>query len=219
LTIGKLACLCETLRKNRTEYKTFGVFIFDSYEAAKHFMPLLPEGSPTKKWYEWARSNHAVYSFEADKHEENLDIMPTGYMGDPSLTNTFDLPLSRTQRCTVEVQNRCLIAAMEEITYPQEALRTRGSGAIDLEGVIGRDGAVTGLHLTRADVKPSGEKGRLANAALRDLRTWRFDAAEQSSPIRIVYSFAVDSSLAPGAAPKVRWTSPDHVSVRANPPE
>jgi len=216
-TLDKLTCLAQALRNRRRDRRSFSILFFDSDEAAKYFQPPV-EGYPPR-WPEWAKELHAIYSFEADKHEESLDIMPLGYNTGPSLTTKIDLPFAAEPRCRLEMQNRCLIAAVEKITYPQEALKTRASGVIALTGAIERDGRVTGLHVAEADVKPGEEKEWLVNAALHDLKTWQFDAGGHADPIQIIYSFAVDSSLPRGAVPEVQCVLPNTVKVRANPPE
>jgi TonB family protein len=217
LTLDKLTCLARALRNRRRDRKSFSVLFFDSDEAAKYFQPPV-EGYPPR-WPKWAKELHAIYSFDADKHEESLDILPLGYNTGPSLVSRIDLPPSTPPRCRVEIQNRCLIAAAEKITYPREALKSRASGVIVLKAAIGRDGRVTGLRVAEANVQPSEEKARLANATLQDLKGWRFDAAGHNDPIQITYAFAIDASLARGGVPEVHWVSPSRLEIRANPPE
>ncbi|MGP8176260.1 MAG: energy transducer TonB [Terracidiphilus sp.] len=218
-TLDKLICLAQTLRDRRPDRKSFGVFFFDSHEAAERFQGDPVEGGFPPRWHEWAKELHATYSFDADKHEETIEIIPMGFIADPSLDTSLDLPLAAKPHCRLEIQNRCLMAAVEKITYPQSALEARASGVIVLAGTVDRDGRVTGLHLAEADVIPGEEKKRLVNAALHDLETWQFDAGAHADPIRITYSFAVDSSLPRGVVPQVQWASPNEVTVRANPPE
>lgn len=217
-TLDKLTCLAQALRDRHPDWKTFGVIFFDSYEAAQYFHGQQVEDI-YPKWPEWAKEVHAMYSFDADKHEESLEIWPVGFTSAPSLDTTVNLPLAGARHCRLEIQNRCLMAAMEKITYPQGAPPTRASGTVALVGLIRRDGRVTGLRVAEVDVRPAQEKGRLANAALNDLETWQFDAGGHDDPIRIVYSFAIDAALPRGVAPEVRWVSPNEVEVRANPPE
>ena len=215
-TLDKLACLAQTLRGRRPDYKSFWVFFFDSDEAAKYFQPPV-EGYPPR-WPKWAKGLHAMYSFEADK-EDRIEILPMGYNSVPSSVTSIDLPLVAATRCRLAVQDRCLIAAMERIAYPQEALKTRTSGVIVLKGTVKRDGRVTGLRVARADTTPDQEKGRLADAALKDLRTWRFDAAGHDDPIQIVYSFAVETAPIGGGSTQVQWVPPNQVEVRTTVPE
>jgi len=109
--------------------------------------------------------------------------------------------------------------AMEQISYPQEALKKRATGVVVLTGVIRRDGQCAGLHLQETDVKAGEDTEWLVNVAFQDLRTWQFDAAERDDAVRVTYSFAVDASLPRGVAPQVEWVSPSQVKVRANPSE
>lgn len=216
-TLDKLTCLVQALRDRPQEGRTVGILFFDSEEAARYFLPPV-EGYP-RRWPEWAKALHAIYSFDADRNEESLDIVPMGYNTGPSLATTIALPVVAAPQCRLEIQSRCLMAAMEKITYPKEALRMRASGRIVLVGTIGRDGRVTDLHVAEAGVKPDEEKGQLVNAALQDLKTWQFDAAGRDDPIRIIYSFAIDTSRARGSVPGVLWVSPNQVKVRTGPPQ
>ena len=88
-----------------------------------------------------------------------------------------------------------------------------------MKGTVKRDGRVTGLRVARADTTPDQEKGRLADAALKDLRTWRFDAAGHDDPIQIVYSFAVETAPIGGGSTQVQWVPPNQVEVRTTVPE
>jgi TonB family protein len=166
----------------------------------------------------WAKAFHAFYSFEGDKNEETLDILPVGHHS-PSLQNKLHLPLVPEWHCQSEIQNRCLIAAMEKITYPQGVLKARASGVVELTGTVDRNGRVTGVHVVDASVRLGAEKAQLANEAARDLKTWRFDAGGHDDPIRIVYSFEFDASLPRGGRAEVEWVSPNQVKVRANSPK
>jgi len=214
-TIEKLTCLARTLRRR---WSTFGVVFLDSYEAAQNY-----RGAPVEdiypKWPEWAKEVHALYSFDASKHEESLEVWPMGENTAPSWSTTIALPIVGAPHCRLEIQNRCLMAAMEKVTYPQEAPETRASGVVMLVGTIGRDGGVSGLRVETADVKPPPGREQLVRAAIQDLKAWQFDAAAHDDPIRIVYSFAIDTARPRGAPPQVRWVSPNQVEVRANPSE
>ena len=215
-TLDKLACLSQALRNQRSEYQNFGVYFFDSEEAAKNFR-LAVEGHPPR-WPEWANELHAMFFFEAGK-EDSLEIFPLGYNRAPSLVTTVDLPLTGVTHCRLEVENRCLIVGMEMTMHQQQLLNTTASGEIVLAGLIGRDGGVTGLRLAEADVHPRQGKALLVNAALQDLKTWQFDAARHEDPIRVIYSFAINASLPHGSLLEVRWVAPNEVRVGLNPPE
>jgi len=214
--IKKLICLAQTLRRDRG---TFGVEFFDSYEAAQSFRGMPPEGGPPTTWYDWAKEVHAGYSFDVAKHEESIDISPMGDNTAPSWFTRISLPLAGAAHCRLEIQDRCLMAAMEKITYPQEALKMRASGVVTLAGTMQRDGRVAGLRVAEADVKPPQGREQLVAAALQDLKTWQFDTAAHEDAIRIAYSFAIDTALPRGAPAQARWVSPNRVEVRADPVE
>jgi hypothetical protein len=216
LVLSKLICLAQILRNRRGDRTNFGVLFFDSAEAAKYFLPPV-EGYPPR-WPQWAKRLHAIYSMDADKHEESLGILPMGFNTAPSLLTEIDLPLAGVPHCGLELLTHCVIAALEKIEFPRESLKVGAAGTITLTGTVARDGRVTGLRVAAVDAVPVGEKRRLANAALQDLKTWQFDAARQASSIRVIYSFAVDTSLILGGVPEVQWALPNQVKVRMSLP-
>ena len=218
-SIDKLTCLAQTLRSNRRNLESFDLLFFSSHEASQRFRGIPVESGFPPRWHKWAKELHAAYSFDADKHKENLEIMPMGFGTAPILRTMLDLPLPAAPHCRLEIQNRCLMAAMEQISYPQEALKKRATGVVVLTGVIRRDGQCAGLHLQETDVKAGEDTEWLVNVAFQDLRTWQFDAADRDDAVRVTYSFAVDASLPRGVAPQVEWVSPSQVKVRANPSE
>jgi hypothetical protein len=219
LSLDGLTCLARTLRNRRQQHRRFFVSFFDSLEAARYFQGMPVEGGYPPRWHEWAKALRAMYSFDLEKREESIEVLPMGFNTAPSLLTTIDLQLGRAPHCRLEIQNRCLLAAMEKITYPQGAVKTGASAVIVLTGSIAPDGRVMRLVVAQADVKPAAERSQLVNAALEDLKAWRFDAGPHDDAIRITYSFAVDTSLPRGVEPRVRWVSPDQVTVRASPPE
>jgi TonB family protein len=218
-TLNKLTCLARRLREARQERKSLGVLFFSSRDAAKYFQPPgsvdFEPGWPPGR-VEWRTHLHALYSFDAAKHEESLKILPLGYETAPTLVTTIDLPLATTPHCHMEIRDRCLMAVLKEITYPQAALKANASGKVVLTGTINRDGRVRSLRVAEADVNPSDERESLAKAALQNLRTWQFDAPEYDDPIRITYSYTIDKSLLHGGVTLVEWDLPNQVIVRAN---
>jgi TonB family protein len=173
------------------------------------------------RWAHWAEQLHAVYSVDADKHTEQLEVYPVGFGSDyaESLSTTIDVPFSLKPPCRLEMAGRCLIAVLTQTAYPQEALLARAGGSIVLTGTIKRDGAVAGLRVVNTDIKPEVEEESLAKAALQNLEKWQFDAADRDDPLRITYSYAIETSLSPGTPAQVDWDLPNQVIIRAPPPE
>ena len=213
-TLDNLTCLAQTLRNRSGDHKIFSILFFSSREAAEYFQP--PVEGYLPKWPGWAKQVHAIYSFDANKHEESLDILPMGYNTAPSLLTRIDLPLAAVPNCRLETQNRCLMVAMEKTTYPQDALRASAEGSIVLTGSIKRNGRVTRIKVSETDVRPSDEGKTLMKTAIQDLKTWQFDTGGHDDPLRITYSYTIDTSLADRGASHVQWVPPDQVSVRAN---
>lgn len=214
LTVRTLTCLARTLKRQREADKGFVVLFFSSREAAERFLPPVEGHSPG-----WSKQLRALYSFDPDKPEESLMITPMGYVMSPSLVTTLDLSSTAVPHCQLELQGRCVMEATANITYPQAALNARASGMITVTGTIKRDGGISDARVAHADVNPGQEERDLADAALLDLRAWRFDAGEHDDPIRITYSYSIDTSLPHGGAAMVRWSPPDQVRIRANTPE
>lgn len=220
-TIEKLVCLGRALRKGRRKWRNnYIVLFFDSQAAALNFLPA-PIETQHAQWTKWADELHAEYIFDADKREERLNVYPVGF-GSPdaeSLSTTIDLHASARPSCHLQMEGRCLMAVLKAPAYSHEALDAEAAGAILLSGTIERDGAVSGLRVVSAHLKPSEEKDSLVNAALRSLESWRFDAAAREDQIRITFSYAIDTSLPHGAPVQVKWDLPNRVKIRARPPD
>lgn len=216
-TLDSLTCLGQTLRKNRRAWKSFQVLFFTSRDGAYNFSPA-PIEVQRAWWSQWARKLHAGYFFDAEKHEEYLEIMPLGYE-DESYYSKVVLPLAATPHCRLDIAGRCLTAVGQPVAYPEDALRARASGRIVLTGTINRSGGVTGLQVAEADVNPREEKESLVNATILNLNTWQFDSAKRDDLFRINYSYVIHTLLARGSMSEVVWALPNEITVRGNPPE
>jgi TonB family protein len=209
--VNRLTCLAQTLRSRRRNFKTFGVFFFDSYEAAKYFQPAA-EGYPAK-WPQWAAQLHAIYTFDAANQLEVLNIIPQGYKSDPSLTTTIVLPIGTTPRCRLQIQGRCLMAVLEDITYPDEAMKAKLSGSVALKGNITSAGGVTAVQVTETHVEQDQRMALLVEAACRNLRAWKFDSGQRDTSFQITYSYVLDAAQSVGGAPKVEWSLPNQIII------
>jgi hypothetical protein len=210
-TVRKLTCLARKLRDERElGLKTFYVAFFSSHEAAKYFQP---PGSPSYST-RYGQQLHATYTFDYKKGQETLDIMPTGFDSKDSLNTTIDLSHHDSFRCNLNVSSRCLMAVVQPILYPEEALGGAVSGKVSLSGIIGADGRIRGAAVAEAQVAPAGAKGNLASAALHNLESWQFDEDAGNSPIRITYTYVLDGSLPAGATLIVDWDLPNEIAVR-----
>jgi hypothetical protein len=211
-TVQKLSCLCQKLLKKNPKWERAGVEFFTTREAAGNMSHMLTEPPPEAK--RWEREYHASYSFDKSKRQNQFAILPLGLRGPASLNTTIDLPLTTAPHCQLEIGSRCLMAALEEIDYPQEALKVRAGGKVTVAGVIDRDGGVRKIQVVSTDAQPN-DGSALANAALHDLGTWRFDSGDRDDPIEIVYSFVI-SAPAPFnfAETRVNFFLPNKVEIQ-----
>jgi TonB family protein len=194
------------------------VLFFSSVLAARQFHGIPVESGYPPKWQEWARDLHAMYSVDADKREESLEILPMGSETPPALRTTIRIPHIGPFHCGIQVTGRCAIAIMERITYPESALKAGATGQVTLSSTITRDGQLTRTRVMVKRFRSTREESVLLNAARQDLNTWKFDASEHNDTIQVTYSFQIDRSLSHGATPQVEWNSPGQVTVRAAPP-
>jgi hypothetical protein len=209
----RLICLAAALRQRYSDRRQISVVVFSSFAAAKGFKTPFT-GESLKRSTNWSLENHALYSYDADKHEEYVTIMP---LGQTRLFETkINLPAVSTPPCTLEMAGRCLLA-LSKIEYPWDALKTHVSGAVTLEAEIARDGTITAVK--SAGAGPSGqEQASLINAAIQNLKSWRFETASRRDALRIVYSFTIDTSGTLGQ-PSLQFDLPDKVEIRGHLPQ
>jgi hypothetical protein len=210
----RLVCLAAALKHRYSDRKQISIVMFSSFAGAKkHTVPFF--GDSPKPRVNWSLQNHAIYSFDADKREEYVEIMPFGQ--NRSFETKINLPVTSTPHCTLEMAGRCLLA-LASIEYPWNALKSKVSGTVTLEAVIARDGTVTGVRSIGPGVQPHEGQHLLVNAALQNLRTWYFEAGPHQDPIRIAYSYTIDSSGTAGHS-SFQFDLPSKVEIRGRPPE
>lgn len=213
-TVNKLACIGQALKRRRPDSKGMYVVFFSSYEAALRFKPPGTAGS----WPRYERELHAVYDLKTGQ-QATLDIFPVGFTSLDSLYTTITLPSGTAPHCHLQVQNRCLMAVVQQVTYPAAALQAKTSGDTTLTAQVNSEGRVTNVKVAAANANPQGHGDALASAAIQNLKTWQFDAGTASVPFRITFSYVIDSSLPPGMDTAVKWDLPDRVVIRGKPPK
>lgn len=224
-TVQKLICLVQYLKKRHPGWKGAWVAIYDSREAAENHMLGDTEISVSPAlWREWGSHYHAGYSLGTDG-KQLFYISPFGDgIVDYSFRWNLDLPLSGPPRCGIRMlPDRCLMAVTEQITYPESALKEGAFGRVTLTGVIKQDGSVDRLVVKEADVRPAQSKELLTGAAMKNLKTWQFDAADHETPFEIDFSYVMDTGpLARGqydgqltVVPNVPW----NVEIRVKAPK
>lgn len=220
---ARLVCLAEAMKQRYSDRRKISIFMFNSYASAKHYTHPF-SGDSFQRRVNWSLQMHASYSFDDGKGEDAVFLMPFGdpepyfTFGDrePSFNTRIDLPVTSMPSCTLERSGRCLLA-LDSVDYPWDALTAGVSGTVTLEGVIGRDGRVRHVRSVGLEAHPSGAKSHLSDAALRNLKTWRFEAAGDEVPIQITYSYVLEAPGSPVCQTGLRFALPDRVEIKGRP--
>lgn len=205
----RLVCLAAALKQRYSNRKQISILMFSNYAGAKRYTTPNEQES-VKPHVIWSGQNHAIYSLDADKHEEYVEILPMGQYR--SFETRISLPITSIPRCTLEIAGRCLLA-VSRIEYPWNALKAKVSGTVTMEAVIARDGTVIRVRSIGPGVQPL-----LVNAALQNLRTWHFGTGPHQDAIRVSYSYTIDSSGTAGQW-SFQFDLPRKVEIRGRPPE
>jgi Gram-negative bacterial TonB protein C-terminal len=208
-TLPNLICLGQAIRKKHEKWSRFSILFFTSQEAAKSFVPPGGEGSPSST--KAARQLHAIYTFNAGKHEQYLDILPFGFETSKSYYTRIELPPVAIPHCHLELGNRCLIA-LAPIAYPRQALKVRAEGTITLTGTITAGGRIGEIRVEKNDVLPEANQQILADQATQNLATWQLEPAQHQDAMKIVYSFKIDPS-----GTGVQFELPTKILIRGDP--
>jgi TonB family protein len=202
---GILACLADTFTQKYGDREKTTIWIFSSRAAAKNYVP--GGGDTVGRVTDWGKDLHAVYVSDKEKHEQYLEMLPFGTEY-KSYGMRINLPAATIPKCPLHISERCLIAA-EPIYYPTRALQQQVFGAVTLTGRIRSDGVVANVKI--AETRNPNGNIELAQAALRNLRTWRFEARSSEEALRITFTFAIGSPAA------LEFALPGQVLIRANP--
>jgi TonB family protein len=214
---NRLVCLAQTLKERYGEQRGIEVLIFSTRAAAMHYtMPL--SGDSVKPRVNWAARMYATYFFHPDKHEEYLYLTPDPMRPsiDSPLVTRIDLPVTNLPACPLRINGRCLVA-LEDIEYPNEALKAKMSGTVTLTGIVSREGKITHIQVAEANSSPAEGKDLLVREAANNLSTWHLEEARQVESVRITYSFVIDSSLPRRGQVDVQLALPNQVTIRGNP--
>jgi len=229
---ARLACLAGALKHRYPGRESITVLIFSSLDAARNYHIGQPDMAPPKtekqarlmrlRSSEFQESQlHGVYSYDARKHEEYVDLGPFGHAGEShgSYDTRINLPATEIPPCRMEIDNRCVLA-LDQIHYPPDALTSRLSGALTLAGTIARSGKITNVSVVGPNGEPVAQEGVLANEAIQNLKSWTFEPGPRQDAIRITYSFVIDPSLPIPPSYRnnedVRFALPDQVVIRGN---
>lgn len=222
----RLICLAQAFRDRYQERKSITILIFSSPEAAKRYLPRQADNLPPKTIKEqrlqssafWLSQLHGLYSYNVDAHQEYLDIRPVGSDIEGPFDTRIDLPVATTPHCRFETSGRCLLA-LEDVTYPSDALKARISGTVTLTATIASDGKIKGIHVAHASANPAEKMEILSKAAAHDLATWRLEGAPHEDPFQITFSYVIDTTLPRPGDVTVKVALPNQVTIRGNPPK
>lgn len=208
---SKLICLAENLDR-RYGGRSIQAFLFSTREAARYSIPVTVDPSPAQLRYRFAF--HGYYSHNRETGEQFLQIMPSVHgqeHGSPFLTQ-IDLPANGAPVCRLAIDNRCLLE-FHDLGKPSTQEAPNPSGAITIGATIGRNGKVSNLKVTGAAVASEKDRPVLAEAALANLRTWRFEPVARTSPIRITYRFRISNTPPTANDRWMRFKLPEEVSL------
>jgi TonB family protein len=219
-TPSSLVCLATSLKERYRDRTSILVSVFSSHEAASISIGALPPEHDRADVNMLAQM-HGRYVFSAERHEDYVELMPVltweWHMDKGPFDTRIDLPVVAAPRCRVEIQERCLIAS-SGIDYPYEALKRGASGTVTLTGNVTRGGKVSDVLVMKAESVPEGERDLLANAAVRNLLSWRLAPGHSQGAIQITYSYVIDRGLPWNVQTQPRWVSPNEVVVKGRPP-
>jgi len=219
-----LICLAGHLRERYPGRTSMLFTIFDSNKPTHYniFPVELEHSEGLQKLLDHA---HARYFVDAAKHEDYIELLPLGVWASSllparpwSYSTRIDLPLAATPHCFLEMDNRCFVA-LENIVYPDEALKRSVEGKVVLAGTIGRSGKVDHVRVVKAESAPEAMKDLLATAAVKNLSSWRLEPGPRREMIQITYSYAIDKTVPYPSRWDVKWALPNEVTIRGRPDE
>jgi len=218
---GKLVCLASTFKGQYSDRGRIMVNIFSSSQAAQG--PILMQEYTGEDMARFAQM-HAQYVFDADRREDYVEILPAGsdipspLPGVGPYGTRIDLPAGAAIHCRLELGSRCLIA-LDDVTYPPEALKRRVGGKVTLAAAVTRGGCIRHIQVVKTEATPRDGENLLANAAVRNLSTWRAEPGSRQEALQITYSYVIDDSLPESGLPRVQWALPTDVMVTDRPPK
>ncbi len=214
-SINNLLCLVRTMRASHPKWRSSGILIFDSANAAKYFLVpgdfQMPGWKDDTETEEWAKHLHALYIFDADKHVEYLEILPLGYRTGASFQTRIDLPVATTPHCRFEINDRCVFA-MNRMDYPPNAVNDAVSGTIVVTGTISRNGRIKHAEIAEASANPPEKGELLTRAVLQNIKTCRPEKASREDSFRMTYLYTIDSPWPPDAI-DVELVSPNEITI------
>lgn len=208
----RLICLAWALRQ-KYPGRNIAAYMFSSREAALGYLPTSIDPSP--KVMEYQSKLHGYYSYNRDRHEDYLLIMPDGTSQDldSPLATRMDLPVTGTPVCRLAINGRCLLE-FQTISYPTVEGRAEISGRVTLGGSIPRNGALSEVAVVDANVSPPERQSVLLDWARQNFSTWRFAPSRHKDAVRITYYFEVVDGPLMEHGSGVQFRLPDEVRIQ-----
>ena len=208
----RLLCLATTLRERYSSRQDVSILIFSDRDASRHYVPSATESSSEK--IRNASKMHALYTFDAEKREEYVLLMPDPLIQDPTspLNTKWDLPNSNEIACNLRICHRCLLE-FRHLSYPWQDGGALASGVVTLTGTISRNGAVGKIDLVGVEASRAADRSLLVNAAVGNLKSWRFENALTEEKLRISYAFVLTRGSGLKFGTQVSFSLPDRVIV------
>lgn len=220
---SKLVCLAQAFKTRFSKQRSIEILIFGSHDAAKQYLPfsddrVFKKGAKHVGITYWESQLHGYYLYDAEKHEEYVDLRPFGGSGQDADDTRISLPVTQQTHCRYELSGRCLLA-LATIVYPDATLTKLAGGTVTLSARIGTNGKMTGIRVDDSS-GAADQRELLINEAVQNLKTWQFDDAAQPATVRITYSYVIDPTLPvpPGYRRNYegRLELPNQVLVRGN---
>jgi TonB family protein len=190
----RLLCLADDLKRRYNDRTDIMINIFSTPWAARRYsITEMAEPGPGQPKAE--KQMHGQYIYNENTHEHCIYIHPFGMRpvaAKSQFTVTkFDIPVSSKPQCKMQISGRCLLA-LDEICYPDEAKHQKIHGTVTLAGNIGLQGKVTGIRISKTNIEPDEAKSILEREALKNLKSWHFENANQENQFQITYYYAIN---------------------------
>lgn len=208
-----LVCLSSHLRNRYRGRDRITIPMFSSPTSARFYQGDVEVGDYFQG--EYYNDLHAVYKFDAAKHEDYLLIKPRGMLSLLPQDTRIDLPAKRIPRCRLELRGRCLLS-MNQVG-PADGVFARGmDGTVELRGTVTRDGSIAHVQVVKTVVSHAAGREAFVRSVVKDFQSWRLTPAPREDPVRITFAYVTDPALRDKDW-TVDYALPDRITVRSRP--
>ena len=213
----RILCLVASLKERYRERTNILVNIFSSAEAASR--SVFPQEYTAHDLALFSQM-HARYVLDAAKHQEYIELRPAGARptGGGPYSSRIELPVGAAPQCHLEIDGRCILA-LDDLDYPDEAIKLGVSGAVTLVGSLTRGGTIRKIRPLTGNTARLGVDALLVKAATENLSSWRTEPGQDVHSVQITYSYRIDRSLPNTERLRVQWSLPNQITISGKPPE